>query len=453
VYIYIKMSKKIYLNIEGIGNEVIEIFSKTTTAEFRSFLCNVADYTDDSSIILKLYKHDGTIIPVSTEIEANSESEPYRLVFRKRKPTNHLEISSSSTNIIGDDEDDRLNINPRTTSTTPVKTPCPAKTKVENVEMIFRHNIERPSFNPEIIDHLKKPTFDIWKWKENGMISLLEHMFIELGILDHYNINFDTLDNFLHCCKLCYNKNPFHNFIHCFCVTQMMYGMIHITNLINILTPREKLILMLACIGHDLDHPGCNNAYQVNAKTDLALLYNDQSPLENHHCAVFFYILKKPETNVLESLSNEEFIEVRKGIIQCILATDMAKHSTLVGQFKDMTDKFDFKNEEHRNMLLLMLIKSADISNEVRPTHVAEPWVDNLLEEFFMQHDKELVEGLPASSFMDRKKVKKSITQSNFIAYVMIPIFEAMAKVLPNMDDNVIQPIRTSLAYYKNLEV
>jgi len=452
------MSKKIYLNIEGIGNEVIEIFSKTTTSEFRSFLCNVADYSDDSNLILKLYKHDGTIIPISTEIQPNSEKEPYRLVFRKKKPISQLESSSSCSNVIGtnnDEDDDRLNINPRitSTSTTPVKTPCPAKTKVENVEMIFRHNIERPSFNKDVVEHLKKPTFDIWKWKENGMISLLEHMFIELGLLDHFNINFDTLDNFLHCCKLCYNKNPFHNFIHCFCVTQMMYGIIHITNLVNILTPREKLILMLSCIGHDLDHPGCNNAYQVNAKTDLALLYNDQSPLENHHCAVFFYILKKPETNVLESLSNEEFIEVRKGIIQCILATDMAKHSTLVGQFKDMTESFDFKNEEHRNMLLLMLIKSADISNEVRPTRVAEPWVDNLLEEFFMQHDKELVEGLPASSFMDRKKVKKSITQSNFIAFVMIPIFEAMAKVLPNMDDSVIQPIRTSLAYYKNLEV
>jgi len=80
-----------------------------------------------------------------------------------------------------------------------------------------------------------------------------------------------------------------------------------------------------------------------------------------------------------------------------------------------------------------MLIKSADISNEVRPTRVAEPWVDNLLEEFFMQHDKEIIEGLPESAMMDRKKVKKSTTQSSFISYVMIPIFEAMAKVLPNM--------------------
>ena len=76
----------------------------------------------------------------------------------------------------------------------------------------------------------------------------------------------------------------------------------------------------------------------------------------NKNTAVFFYILKKPETNVLESLSNEEFIEVRKGIIQCILATDMAKHSTLVNQFKNMTENFDFKNPEHRSMVYDHLI-------------------------------------------------------------------------------------------------
>jgi len=205
------MSKKIYLNIDGIGNEVIELFSKTTTTEFRKFLCNVADYTDDPNLILKLYKHDGTIIPISTEIESNSPNEPYRLVFRRKKQSSQLESSPSCSTLKGvnEEEEDRLNKNPRITalSTTPVKTPNPAKTKVENVEMIYRHNIERPSFNQEVADHLKKPTFDIWQWKENGMISLLEHMFIELKLLDHYNINFDTLDNFLHCCKLCYNKN------------------------------------------------------------------------------------------------------------------------------------------------------------------------------------------------------------------------------------------------------
>lgn len=41
--------------------------------------------------------------------------------------------------------------------------------------------------------------------------------------------------------------------------------------------------------------------------------------------------------------------------------------------------------------LKMILIKCCDISNEVRPMEVAEPWVDCLLEEYFMQvRDTEL---------------------------------------------------------------
>lgn len=37
----------------------------------------------------------------------------------------------------------------------------------------------------------------------------------------------------------------------------------------------------------------------------------------------------------------------------------------------------------------MVLIKCCDISNEVRPMEVSEPWVDCLLEEYFNQvHDK-----------------------------------------------------------------
>ena len=35
--------------------------------------------------------------------------------------------------------------------------------------------------------------------------------------------------------------------------------------------------------------------FQINARTELALRYNDISPLENHHCAVAFEILEKVE--------------------------------------------------------------------------------------------------------------------------------------------------------------
>ena len=76
-----------------------------------------------------------------------------------------------------------------------------------------------------------------------------------------------------------------------------------------------------------------------------------------------------------------------------------------------------------------MLIKACDISNEVRPTEIAEPWVDCLLEEYFRQSDREKSEGLPVAPFMDRDKVTKPSAQIGFIKFVLIPLFESLNKV------------------------
>ena len=47
----------------------------------------------------------------------------------------------------------------------------------------------------------------------------------------------------------------------------------------------------------------------------------------------------------------------------------------------------------------MILLKVADISNEVRPLEVAEPWIECLLEEFFQQVKGEQVV-LPTSTLV-----------------------------------------------------
>lgn len=63
----------------------------------------------------------------------------------------------------------------------------------------------------------------------------------------------------------------------------MAYALLQATQLVKTLSMLELLVLMTSCLGHDLDHPGRNNAYQINAKTELAVIYNNNAPLENHH--------------------------------------------------------------------------------------------------------------------------------------------------------------------------
>ena len=60
---------------------------------------------------------------------------------------------------------------------------------------------------------------------------------------------------------------------------------------------------------------------------------------------------------------------------------------------------------------------------------VSEPWVDCLLEEYFMQSDREKSEGLPVAPFMDREKVTKPTAQIGFIKFVLLPMYQQLAQV------------------------
>lgn len=52
--------------------------------------------------------------------------------------------------------------------------------------------------------------------------------------------------------------------------------------------------------------------YQINARTELAVRYNDISPLENHHCAVAFQILAQPECNIFANVQPDGFKQIRQ---------------------------------------------------------------------------------------------------------------------------------------------
>lgn len=97
---------------------------------------------------------------------------------------------------------------------------------------------------------------------------------------------------------------------------------------------------------------------------------------------------------------------------------------------------FDFLKK--KTQLCMVLIKVSDISNEARPMDVAEPWLDCLLQEFFEQSDREKMEGLPVTPFMDRDKITKPSSQCSFIGFVLLPLFEAIGRLYPELDVNIL---------------
>ncbi|XP_034741507.1 high affinity cGMP-specific 3',5'-cyclic phosphodiesterase 9A [Etheostoma cragini] len=304
----------------------------------------------------------------------------------------------------------------------------------------------------EVRQFLKTPTFDNWQWEDAEIMVLLQVMYTDLDFIAAFNIEPEVLQQFLFEVYRRYNNIPFHNFKHCFCVTQMMYGLIWLTDLKSKMDSIDLLIMLTSAVCHDLDHTGYNNAYQINARTELALRYNDISPLENHHCAVAFQILEKTESNIFRNVSMDQYKRIREGIIKCILATDMTRHNEILNKFKSILPAFDFNNRDHRDVLMRILIKVSDISNEARPMEVAEPWLDCLLQEFYNQSDVEKLEGLPVTPFMDRDKVTKPSSQTGFIRFVLLPLFIELANLFPCLEQHIIDPVRKALDYYTEME-
>ncbi|XP_018561051.1 high affinity cGMP-specific 3',5'-cyclic phosphodiesterase 9A isoform X2 [Anoplophora glabripennis] len=326
--------------------------------------------------------------------------------------------------------------------------------KSDSVKKRVKQNFESicdAQVSDAIRQWLRMPTFDARPWEDEELLLLLQQMYLDHDLCSKFAIDITTLRNFLYEAYKNYNDVPFHNFRHCFCVAQMLYAISWCVDLPSKIGDLEVLILLTSCICHDLDHPGYNNIYQINAKTELAIRYNDISPLENHHCSVAFRILENEDCNIFKSFSSEDFKQVREGMIRCILATDMARHNEILTNFKEILPSFNYNDKAHVNLLCMVLIKVSDISNEARPMDVAEPWLDKLLQEFFKQSDAEKLEGLPVTPFMDREKITKPSSQCSFIGFVLLPLFEALGELFIELQDLIIQPVRDALDYYRRL--
>ncbi|EFN56311.1 hypothetical protein CHLNCDRAFT_10254, partial [Chlorella variabilis] len=225
---------------------------------------------------------------------------------------------------------------------------------------------------------------------------------------------------------------PYHNFQHCVDVTHTTFMFIKRVAHKVVLTELEKFALMVAAVSHDLDHPGVNNAFLVNARDPLATTYNDSSVLENRHVAALYsLLLSKPQLNIFARLDVAQWREVRKMVIGAVLSTDMVHHFPMVSKLEVDNLARLFDAAEERQLLLNLLLHCADISNPVKPAAIAEKqpfmlccrWADRVLAEFFLQGDRERAAGLAISPMCDREKTSRAGSQINFIEFVVAPIY------------------------------
>ena len=181
---------------------------------------------------------------------------------------------------------------------------------------------------------------------------------------------------------------------------------------------------------HDVGHPGFNNAFMVAVGTSQALIYNDQSVLENYHCSLTFQIIQKEKNNILKNLTKDEVSAFRKILINNVLATDLSKHYLIIKKFETNIDTgINLNDEAQKHMAMSVALKCADVGHSSKALDLHKIWSRRVTEEFWNQGDHEAKLGIPVTQLCERK-INIAKSQDGFLGFMALPLFEHFGKFL-----------------------
>ncbi|KAI9724902.1 MAG: hypothetical protein M1812_000178 [Candelaria pacifica] len=296
----------------------------------------------------------------------------------------------------------------------------------------------------------------------HAALVILQHA-LQMPELEKWRLTTDNLINFLLACRTAYNSFVlYHNFRHVVDVLQAVFYFLlqigilppyseHSNNttprtrssqIALLLGPFEALTLLVSAIGHDVGHPGVNNAFLVALNAPLAQLYNDRSVLESFHCAAYSQILKRYWPAAFQA-------DMRTLLIKTILATDMGLHFDYMRDLGNLQEKLHHNSDstdgwnakslgEYTTLTCGLLIKCADICNVARKYDVAAQWATKLTDEFASQGSMEKDLGMPSVLFggppVRDSIIKMGESQIGFMNIFALPLFQAVTDVLPAME-------------------
>ena len=436
---------------EIIENKIKKINKKINTTTSKTKIKN------NSLSISELKKNDFSTEGLKIYIDSNnktqtnnfSDKSDFNNDYSKREKydlKNKSDLFNNSNNLyINIYEDKKNNILSPNISSNNTKTSNQIKIKEEN------HNINiNLNLSLSLLTNIETKDFNIFeldkKTSKNTLPLIGYYIFNRFGF--HKIIKYKNFENWCRKITEGYNrKNPYHTDLHAADITQtcLVFFKIGKINEICHLDLLSKCSLFLSCICHDYKHPGLSNDFLKDSKNILAIKYNDNSILENMHISEAFKLtIDYPDCNIFCGMNSENYKQMRKMMISCVLFTDMINHKS-TGNFLETVINNKNKNNNDKNEekdikqgYMNLLIHAADISNPIKKFNIYFKWAQLIIEEFLQQGDKEKELGLKCT--YDRETMDKYQNQLGFINFIEMPFFSSFVIVFPKlkyMTDNL----------------
>ncbi|NXQ79313.1 PDE4C phosphodiesterase, partial [Nyctibius grandis] len=282
----------------------------------------------------------------------------------------------------------------------------------------------------------------------------------ERDLMKTFRIPADTFITYMLTLEDHYHADvAYHNSIHAADVAQSTHVLLSTPALEAVFTDLEIMAAVFASAIHDVDHPGVSNQFLINTNSELALMYNDASVLENHHLAVGFKLLQEENCDIFQNLSKKQRQSLRKMVIDMVLATDMSKHMNLLADLKTMVETKKvtslgvllLDNYSDRIQVLQNMVHCADLSNPTKPLELYRQWTDRIMVEFFRQGDWEREKGMEISPMCDKHTASVEKSQVGFIDFIAHPLWETWADLVHPDAQEILDTLEDNREWYQSM--
>merc|ERR1719456_1218692 len=90
-----------------------------------------------------------------------------------------------------------------------------------------------------------------------------------------------------------------------------------------------------------------------------------------------------------------------------------------------------FSEPDKKKLIRNLLLHFCDVSNPCKPFDICKMWAWAIIDEFFLQGDKEKELGITVQPLNDREKVNRPYSQAGFIEFFVAPFVFATVRLLP----------------------
>lgn len=288
----------------------------------------------------------------------------------------------------------------------------------------------------------------------------MEDPIVNLGIyiynrheLQEECISYTKFLKFLKKIQDCYLNVPYHNVYHVTEVGFFTYCLLHKTGIIKQINKIDLLAIMVACFGHDAEHPGVNSSYlnKMNDKKSINYGYTT-SVLEQYHLSTVFNTLEFDDgsQNFIHRISFEKKQRFRNVVRDIILATDVACHKKYLERASQLDGKDIVELSSDINTFIL-LVKLADLGHFIKSETFHIRWVSCVLREFYYQGDLEKDKFGSTIGFMDKEKNNLPDGQVSLAEFMIKPLILRLNGLFENRLFEYISCFNHNISYWKNL--